>query len=58
MILNGFSISPVRGLLCWQKTNICLVQAVELVPVPTLGALSLKEMGSEVQMGWGKVPRW
>lgn len=57
MILNGFSISPVQGTPLLAE-SIWLVQAVELVPVPTLGALHLKEMAAEVQMRWGKLPRW
>ena len=57
MILNGFSISPVQGTPLLAE-SIWLVQAAELVPVPTLGALHLKEMAAEVQMRWGKLPRW
>ena len=57
MILNVFSISPVQGTSLLAE-SISLVQAVELVPVPTLGALHVKEMGAEVQMRWGKIPRW
>lgn len=50
-------ICPVQGTSLLAE-GICLAQAVEQVPVPTLGVLSLKEMGAEVQMGWGDVPRW
>jgi len=50
----GSAFPQFKGLLCWQKTSTDLVQAVELVPVPTLNGLSLKEMGAEVPMGWEK----